>query len=203
MNNKKIYFFIILSILTIWICQYIRLNRYYKDIIIHTEKTYASSEIVPFEDDFIEWGKQLSDCSLQVISFEIRNYRNYLNSRPRKWETMSIDIDDKIALVTIEIRNSGNRPIEFPCYDIDLYQVDSLFHLDWNATHALNPNVDSWTFVKCDQQSKINITLAYTIPKNMVSHRLFYNLPSSKFFLCVTSYPTQKSIILHTPNFVT
>ena len=199
--KKKTIIICLCLLLTAGLCtfRYIQLNQYYEnhEFLRKSEKheVYHIGEFVSLED-------KLAGYSLQVNGFEIQDYDTVIASLPQKLEPIfgmpedQIPRYDKLALISVTLKNTDNTDGSVFLPDLELLGIDSYIGMDWVTLLALNPILKGEFSHQLPQNSEIDLILPYSLQKEYFSYRTWKHLDEYALYLSIWSPEVTKNISL-------
>ena len=178
-----------------WIWRYVSMNKYYDDLDNGEYKLYSLGEMVPFEDDSFSDG-DLSGCYIQASDFEVRDCGALL---AEKKLTLSAhyQMPEKVALVTVTIKNESSDEKQFPLMGFSLHGVDFNASPNNELIIGLNTQLGKNTNLALSPGESRTLVLAYDLYRDRFGGITWRYFDKCKFYLQVTTALTQKEILVN------
>ncbi len=195
-HTKLIVAVVVVSLAAAWIWRYISMNKYYDDLDNGEYKLYQIDEIVPFEDDSPGKDADLSGCYIQATGIEVRHCDELL---AEKNLTLSAHYrkPEKVALVTVTVKNESGEEKLFPLMGFSLHGVDFNAPANNELIIGLNTRLSKSTSLTLSPGESCTLVLAYDLYRDRFGGITWRNFDNCKFYLQVTSVMTQKEILIN------
>lgn len=176
-----------------WIWRYISLNNYYSSMSDRTKKVYSTGEIVPFDEDFTAEDEQPNGYSLRVDSFEIVDYGSYVEKTSISGGAYG---PEKLALVHITLFNDDSDADGILLTAFQLHGIDNYMGLDRTLLTGINPVLDGYYGIRLRPGEEYELTIPYDMSSNLFGSYTWKHLNEYEFYFHITSYPTEKDILV-------
>lgn len=202
MKNKKLVFIIcgLVILCALWGVRYHSLNEHFREMYSqNTREEYGLNELVEFGENKDRNGFAYPGYSVAVQNFEIYdradfeakygvNFDDYADSIYR--------VPCKVAVVSIRFESEGS---DVECVRLDgfvLHGVDSYFYPEFPFTNVINPSLGDAMGISVADGHQCELELVYFLHEFRLSSSVWKNIDDYKMWLNVTSYPTEKEILL-------
>ena len=195
-DKQRLFFILIIVILSACFIRYRYVNKYYNQFTNQTTEYYLPGEWVNFDSDYIDYGLCVPGYQIRVDSFEIAETEKFLN-RFNIDSELSYTLPEKLAVVTITLRNENSAADGIMLSELALHGYDSIAYLDWNLLTDANPILEGNLGIQLSVGQEYTIILPYKLLQQYYSKSTWSNIEDYTFFLRITEYPTAKDILVH------
>ena len=198
MKSKKRRF-IIFAIVILLACfmRYKHVNKYYNQFINQTTEYYSPGEWVNFDSDYIDYGLCSPGYQIRVDSFEIVETNLFLD-RINYDDELSDTLPQKLAVVTITLRNEDSTADGVMLSELALHGYDSIAYLDWNLLTEANPILEGNLGIQLSTGQECTLTLPYKLLHQYYSKSTWSNIEHYIFFLKILK--TEKIVVMTENN---
>lgn len=194
--KKKIVFLLILVFFLGWIWRYQVVNTYYNQMFPDNPViVYSTGEIVPIEDDLLNYGSTANGYAIQANNLEVITLSEAIGRWPDS-QQMDLGAAEKLVVVHITLFNESCSD-GIMLTDFKLHSRDIIAFMNWNLLTAANPILEGNYGVVLPQGAKLDLVLPFSLNSTYFNVASWKNLENSIFYLQVTSYPTIKEITLN------
>lgn len=180
---------------SVWGYRYRTLNRYYEGLSNVTEETFEIGEEIEFGVDYIDYGLKADGYSICVDKFEVLDYDVFKELYGSSCKSNG-RVPDKLALVSITLRNHGSSDDGVPLAELELFGVDELIFMDYELLQNLNPVLQGNLGISLADNTEFKLLLPYGLYQNNFGSETWDKIDQYDFFLQVTTHPICKVVNL-------
>lgn len=152
--------------------------------------------MVPFEDDGLDSSTDLSGCYIQASGFELRECDALLSETGLTLSSKYIK-PEKLALVTVTVKNESSEERMLALMSIGLHGVDTNVSMNNELLYGLNPRLNGNANLILSPGEFCTLVLPYDLYQSRFGGITWRNIEGYKFFLQVTTALTQKEILVN------
>lgn len=180
---------------SVWVIQYNKINHFYESHTIKIEKIYTMNEEIKFEQDYLAINESAVGHSVCMNEVEIVDFDEYINRLELSIDNRKAIKPEKLALVSITLRNIDGDISNIFLPNFSLYGIDSNPQLDYELLSQINLNLDADSlYISLQQGTECNLTLPYMLFEQDFKESVWNNMGSYDFYFQITSFPTAKYI---------
>lgn len=198
MKQKKrwmLYLTAAIVLSALWFWRYKAVNRKFDAISDISTVYYPYDTVVEFGDDYLNYRELSKGYTIQVEDFRFLEYADFC------WEYGFVEEEqpyypDKMILLTVEICNVSSQEDGVAISNLLVHGVDFNLHMELGYLEFLNPFLKGYTGIRLEQGGKCRLVLPYPLYQGRFSASSWKKVETLPLYFMVTSYPTEKTIIL-------
>lgn len=196
-QKKLCILFAVLLLAALWCWRYYSLNAYYHGLYEEKKEVYSMGDAVPFGKDKTTGNAQAEGYAVTVDSFQVLESDTF-------FETYQVSKDafyssaERIAVVTLKLSNEESSAPGISLLDFRLHGLDNYAMISPSLLMGANPDLQKSrsTGISLSANTEYTVVLPFELFRRYVAEDTWKNMDRYTWYLHVTSYPTEKDIVL-------
>lgn len=178
-----------------WAYRYRTLNQHYEELSNVTVETFEVGSEIAFGEDYIDYGLTADGYLICVDKFEILDYETFAEAYNSGYKSTG-NVPDKLALITITLKNQGSNDEGIPLTEMELFGLDELIFVDYELLQKLNPVLQGNWGISLADKTEYTLLLPYGLYQDDFSQDTWENIDQYDMYLQITTHPVQKVVVL-------
>lgn len=175
--------------------RYRAINKRFAEFSDNQTVFYPRDTVLPFGEDYLDYNQQASGYTIAVTDYRILDYTDFCKESGFQSEGEKM-LPDRVALVTVTLCNAAGGEPGVALSNILLHGVDFNLGLNWDMLEYLNPILEGYMGISLSQGETCTLVLPYGAFKERFNSRTWDRFDETPLYLKVTSYPTEKNIVI-------
>lgn len=196
---KKWKYFCILLVIPLlsgaWVYRYRTLNQHYDELSNVAEETFEVGSEIAFGEDYIDYGLTADGYLICIDKFEMLDYETFAEAYNSGYKSTG-KVPDKLALISITLKNQGSNDKGVPLAEIELFGLDELIFMDYELLLILNPVLQGNLGISLADNTEYTLLLPYGLYQEDFSQDTWEHIDQYDMYLQITTHPVRKVVIL-------